>query len=89
MGTSPLPRILMKKKIYVELRVKDNGPGISDQIKDQIFLPFVTTKEEKGTGLGLYLCRNIVEKHQGKIFYNKDFKHGTEFVVRFPLGKKG
>ena len=74
---------------FVEMRVRDNGPGIPDDIRDQVFLPFMTTKAVgKGTGLGLYLCKNIVEKYNGEIFHNIKFQKGTEFVVRLPLVKK-
>ena len=73
---------------FVELRVSDNGPGIPEDIRKQIFLPFVTTKiANKGTGLGLYLCRNIIEKYNGEIFYNTEFQQGTQFIVRLPLVK--
>ena len=73
---------------FVELKVSDNGPGISKEIREQIFLPFVTTKAaNKGTGLGLYLCKNIIEKYSGEIFYNTEFQKGTQFVVQLPLVK--
>ena len=73
---------------FVELKVSDNGPGIPKDIRDQIFLPFVTTKAaSKGTGLGLYLCKNIIEKYNGEIFHNINFQEGTQFVVRLPLIK--
>ena len=73
---------------FVELRVSDNGPGIPEDIRKQIFLPFVTTKmASKGTGLGLYLCRNIIEKYNGEIFHNTEFQQGTQFIVPIALGK--
>ena len=74
---------------FIELKVSDTGPGISKEIRDQVFLPFVTTKAaNKGTGLGLYLCKNIIEKYNGEIIHNINFQKGTQFIVRFPVIKK-
>ena len=74
-----------KDKDFVKLKISDNGPGIPEELREQIFLPFATTKQKnQGTGLGLHLCKNIVEKYQGEIFYNKEFKQGAEFIVQFP-----
>jgi PAS domain S-box-containing protein len=51
----------------VRLTVADNGCGISPAIRAQLFDPFVTSKQDVGTGLGLWVCRNIIEKHHGTI----------------------
>lgn len=52
----------------VVLNVEDQGPGIPSELQDQIFLPFFTTKDpEKGTGLGLFLARELVERCRGEI----------------------
>ncbi|MBZ8179156.1 PAS domain S-box protein [Oscillatoria salina] len=69
------------------IRIKDNGSGISQEIKKQIFDPFFTTKPVgKGTGLGLSICYQIVvNKHQGKIDCFSTPGKGTEFVVTIPL----
>ena len=73
----------------VELKVSDNGPGIPEDIREQIFLPFFTTKaKNKGTGLGLYLCKDIIKKYNGEILHNTEFQNGTQFIVRLPLIKK-
>jgi signal transduction histidine kinase len=70
----------------VELAVVDNGPGIPAEIQEQIFNPFFTTKPEgEGTGLGLYLCRNIVREHGGEILVESAPGAGTTFRVRLPL----
>jgi signal transduction histidine kinase len=47
--------------------VADNGIGISEQVKSKLFTPFATTKEESGSGLGLWVSRAIVRKHEGTI----------------------
>jgi len=72
---------------YVIVKVTDSGPGIPPEIKDKIFKPFFTTKARgKGTGLGLHLCKQIIEKHGGKI--EVDSEPGrTTFTVFLP--KKG
>jgi PAS domain S-box-containing protein len=69
---------------HVEIRFRDNGPGIGDQ--DRIFEPFFTTKEVgKGTGLGLSICYGIVRAHRGEISCaNNSDVPGSTFTVRLP-----
>jgi PAS domain S-box-containing protein len=71
---------------HVEVRVKDNGTGIPEAIRDRIFTPFHTTKEVgKGTGQGLALARNvIVNKHHGELFFQTAAGEGTTFIIRLP-----
>lgn len=60
---------------------RDNGPGVQEDIRDQIFAPFFTTKQNgKGTGLGLYIVRNIISYHQGKIYLSNE-NHGATFII--------
>jgi signal transduction histidine kinase len=67
---------------HVHIRVKDNGPGIPDGMSQTIFDPFFTTKgEERGTGLGLYIVRNIIEEHGGKIVLLPYDGRGAEFFI--------
>ncbi len=69
----------------VEIRVKDNGPGIPNEIKDKIFQPFFTTKPAgEGTGLGLSLSYDIVKAHGGNISFNTLLLSGTEFIITLP-----
>lgn len=68
---------------HVNLLVKDNGPGIPAESLKQIFEPFYTTKEQ-GTGLGLYVTRQLVEKNRGKITVTSKPGGGTGFLLRFP-----
>jgi signal transduction histidine kinase len=62
----------------------DSGPGIPDEIRSKIFQPFFTTKKHgEGIGLGLDICKRIVESHKGTI----SFESGpgrTEFIVNLP-----
>jgi signal transduction histidine kinase len=67
----------------VMIIVKDNGPGIPEEIKDKIFQPFFTTKPTgQGTGLGLSLAYDIITKgHGGKLRVNSTIGEGTEFII--------
>ncbi|MFH1189483.1 MAG: HAMP domain-containing sensor histidine kinase [Candidatus Omnitrophota bacterium] len=71
--------------------IRDTGSGIGrDQIKG-LFNPFFTTKDaDKGTGLGLFIVRQVVEKNGGKI-YMKDTTvgQGTTFTIEFPVSNAG
>jgi len=70
----------------INVRIRDNGLGIPLEIKDKIFDPFFTTKDVgKGTGLGLWICYEIIEKHQGQIAVNSQLGQGTEFVITLPV----
>ncbi len=73
-------------KIYIA--VIDNGRGIAKEEIKSIFIPFWTTKE-KGIGLGLSICKSIVEKHSGKIKVKSSLNKGSEFIISFPLKKVG
>lgn len=63
------------------LEVRDNGHGIRDSIKKKIFVPFFTTRKN-GSGIGLTLCRNIVNAHNGTISFNSEGK-STTFTLTF------
>jgi len=63
---------ISEQQQYVEIEVTDNGPGMSQEVIQNALLPFYSTKHS-GKGLGLALCREIIEAHQGKlIFSNRD-----------------
>ncbi len=64
--------------------IEDNGPGISESAQVNLFKPFFTTKKEgEGTGLGLYLCSTLMNKMNGELIFDPQFKSGTRFILRF------
>jgi signal transduction histidine kinase len=70
------------------LRVADTGSGLPAELGNRIFEPFVSTKET-GTGLGLPICRRIIEDHRGEIKAHNDSRGGAEFVVWLPRARRG
>jgi two-component system C4-dicarboxylate transport sensor histidine kinase DctB len=67
----------------VEMRVTDRGPGLPDEVRDQVFDPFFTTKST-GTGLGLTIAHRLVEAHGGRLLAHNRPEGGAEFVVVLP-----
>ncbi len=74
----------------VKIQVIDTGPGIPEKLQAKIFEPFFTTKgtakpgEQKGTGLGLTICKEIVEHHKGSIAVESEVGKGTTFTILLP-----
>ena len=71
---------------YVELIITDTGPGIAEDMFDQLFEPYVTTKP-KGRGLGLAIVKKIVEEHGGMIFAENAENGGASIIIRLPVKK--
>jgi nitrogen-specific signal transduction histidine kinase len=69
----------------VIVSVKDTGTGIDSQILPRLFTKF-TTGSDKGTGLGLYICKTIIEAHGGKIWGENNEDHGATFSFSLPTG---
>ena len=67
----------------VRLRIEDSGPGIDPRDTDRIFEPFFTTKSG-GMGLGLWICRTIVEDHDGRLTASPGIAHGAIFQIDLP-----
>ena len=81
-----LPSPDMEPGFYVCLIVADTGTGIRDNVKDRIFDPYFTTKEQgKGTGMGLATIHGIVLNAGGNIIVNSELGKGTEFQVYLPI----
>ena len=74
------------KDFYVDIRVEDDGSGITPAQISKIFDPYFTTKQGKsGTGLGLYITKKVVEDHNGSIKVDSTPDVGTTFTIRLPL----
>jgi signal transduction histidine kinase len=69
----------------VRVTVADNGGGMDRQMFDRLFHPFVTTKGETGTGLGLWVSKGILDKHHVTIAVRSALGCGTTFRLFFPL----
>ena len=68
----------------VELAVSDTGHGLTDEIRERLFLPFYSTKH-RGTGLGLSIAAKIVQEHGGSIRAESNSPKGARFLLRLPL----
>ena len=69
----------------VEIRVSDNGRGIPEMIRGQLFEPFISHGKENGTGLGLTVVQKIVQDHGGDVMVEKTSAEGTVFRLLLPL----
>jgi signal transduction histidine kinase len=76
------------RRRWVAIKVTDNGPGIPEELGERIFDPFVSTKET-GLGLGLAICRRIVEAHGGDMTAANTDSGGAELLIRLPSGTSG
>jgi signal transduction histidine kinase len=79
---------VVKKKRYCRIYVKDNGIGFDQKYAEKIFEMFVRLhgkSEYEGTGIGLALCKQIVEKHQGFISALSSEKQGSTFIISLPM----
>jgi two-component system, NtrC family, sensor kinase len=72
-----------KKSGQAVITIKDNGPGIPDEISKTLFEPFVTSQKKNGTGLGLAIVKQYITAHGGEIKVHND--NGAVFTVRLPL----
>ncbi|MBQ8298598.1 MAG: HAMP domain-containing protein [Clostridia bacterium] len=88
----------MNEKVYlnisadnsnVYISVKDNGSGMSDEIKNKLFKEMITTKGKNGTGLGLYMSYSTIKgKFGGNIEFSSELNVGTTFTITIPLHKE-
>jgi two-component system NtrC family sensor kinase len=70
----------------VSFECQDNGPGIPKKVMNDIFKPFFTTKDVgKGTGLGLYISHEIIQRHEGNITARNNPQGGVSFRVELPV----
>ncbi|MBD2594652.1 histidine kinase [Nostoc sp. MBR 210] len=74
---------------YIVVRIQDNGSGMTQDVRDRLFEPFFTTKPiGKGTGLGMPICRKIIEKHNGQIECFSEPGQGTIFCIHIPISAR-
>ncbi len=70
----------------IKISIKDNGPGMKQEVLEKLFTPFMTTKiEGMGSGLGLFISNNIIKEHHGKINVLSELGEGTEFIITVPI----
>jgi signal transduction histidine kinase len=69
---------------WIRISVRDDGPGIAPEVRDSLFMPFVTTKQ-KGSGLGLAISQRIVEEMGGRIHVTSQPGKGTTFSILLPV----
>jgi two-component system sensor kinase FixL len=72
---------------FVSVRVADTGPGLAPDVAASLFQPFITTKEH-GLGIGLSICRSIVEAHGGRLWMEPNDGGGTVFQFRLPVAEE-
>ena len=75
-----------KENTYCE--ISDNAGGIKNEIKEKIFEPYFTTKERNGTGIGLYISKEIIHKHMNGTLKVENIKEGANFIIAIPNEKE-
>lgn len=86
-GTIRLETVQVEK--HIEIRVRDNGPGIPLEIMNKLFEPFATYREQGGgTGLGLYVSRHLISQHGGELRVSSEAGGGATFTIVLPLPGK-
>lgn len=84
-------RVKRVESEHVEIRVEDNGPGVVDELKSQIFQRFYedpSKSQVAGSGIGLSVASDLIALHQGSIHVEDTKGGGATFIVRFPVGKE-
>ncbi len=76
--------LIEEKNGDIRFVIEDTGKGIPEEIRSDLFEPFVTFGKKKGTGLGLAIVKKIVELHKGMISFSSEIGKGTEFVITVP-----
>lgn len=74
---------LFRENDFFIIKIRDYGKGIPDEIKEKVWEPFFTTKSS-GTGLGLDICKKIIENHNGEIWFESQVDKGTTFYIKLP-----
>lgn len=93
MTDHPMPRDLVVSTTLVEadtaqISISDTGPGLAAKVQAQLFQPFVTTKE-RGMGLGLSICKTIIDSHAGRLWADPNVRRGATFYIALPIAGYG
>jgi Signal transduction histidine kinase len=80
----------LKKERIIEVKVSDSGIGLSEEDRERIFMPFTqadlsTTRRYGGAGLGLYIAKNFIDLHGGKIWVESNLEKGNTFIFTLPV----
>jgi two-component system, NtrC family, nitrogen regulation sensor histidine kinase NtrY len=78
---------LVASRDAVEISIADTGHGVTQELKERLFLPYFSTKK-RGTGLGLAIVSRIIEDHRGSIRVEENKPVGARFVVELPLASE-
>ena len=70
---------------HIEIQVQDNAEGMTEEVRKRVFTPFFSTKEKKGTGMGLAVVSRIVSSHEGRTTVESELQKGTTFRVSLPI----
>ena len=79
-------RLVQPDDQQVQIHVVDRGSGIPREIRESLFTPFFTTKAS-GMGMGLNICRSIIEFHRGRLWFEENPEGGTVFIISLPVIK--
>ncbi len=78
---------LSQRENQMEIRVIDHGPGIPPEVEEKLFTPLFSTKAD-GMGMGLNICRSIIEFHHGRLWVESNPEGGSVFVMTLPIGRQ-
>lgn len=87
MAETILPGYKDSEKEFAKIAVRDNGPGVPEDLGDKIFVPFFTTKKT-GTGIGLPMAQKIIHSHGGILDMRSSPGEGAEFIIQIPVRQK-
>jgi polar amino acid transport system substrate-binding protein len=84
------PEVVMRvvpavRRGHIEIQVQDNAEGMTEEVRKRVFTPFFSTKEKKGTGMGLAVVARIVESHEGDTYVESEPGEGATFRVSLPI----
>lgn len=72
------------ERTYAVIKITDNGGGIPSELIDKLFNPYYSSKKD-GTGIGLYICKKIIESYEGTIQVESNFEKETTFIIYLPI----